>query len=77
MEHHWKNPSGNVGTRNEWEKTVLLNSGLDASFFGDAYDGLEDKACLLTSDTGDAGSSPHVAQKGFFNDVPWQILLYI
>ena len=28
-------------------------------------DGLEDKACLLTTDTGDAGSSPHVA-RGFF-----------
>ena len=27
------------------------------------------QACLLT-ETSDAGSSPHVATKGFFNDVP-------
>ena len=29
------------------------------------HDGLEDKACLLTTDTGDAGSSPHVARRFF------------
>ena len=29
------------------------------------HDGLEDKACLLTTDTGDAGSSPHVARRVF------------
>ena len=29
---------------------------------------VESKACLLT-ETGDAGSSPHVAKR-FFNDVP-------
>ena len=33
------------------------------------HDGLEDIACLLT-DTGDAGSSPHVAREVFSNDVP-------
>ena len=40
-------------TLDEWEKTVLLNSVLDASFFG-MHDGLEDIACLLTTDAGDA-----------------------
>ena len=32
------------------------------------HDGLEDKACLLTTDTGNAGSNPHVARR-FFNDL--------
>ena len=52
---------------------------LDATFFGGMHDGLalEDVAFLLTTDTGDAGSSPHVA-RWFFNDVPWQIIdIYI
>ena len=57
-------------TLDEWEKTVLLNSWLDASFLG-MHDGPEDIACLLTTDTGDTGLSPHVA-RWFFNDVPWQ-----
>ena len=48
-------------TLGEWEKTVLLNSWLDASFLGMHY-GLKDIAYLLTTDTGDAGSSPHVAR---------------
>ena len=48
-------------TMDEWEQTVLLNSVLDASFLG-MHDGLEDIAFLLTTDTGDAGSSPHVAR---------------
>ena len=43
---------------------MLLNSWLDASFLG-MHDGLEDKAGLLTTDTGDAGSSPHVARRFF------------
>ena len=37
------------------------------------HDGLEDIAFLLTTDTGDAGSSPHVARY-FFNDIPWQTI---
>ena len=42
------------------------------------HDGVEDITCLLTTDTGDAGSSPHVDKIGFFNDVPWQdIAIYI
>ena len=42
------------------------------------HDGLEDIACLLTTDSGDAGSSPHLPRKVFFNDVPWQnIAIYI
>ena len=56
-------------TLDEWEKTVLLNSWLDASFLG-MHDGLEDIAYLLITDTGDTGSSPHVARCFFFNDVP-------
>ena len=59
-------------TLDEWEKTVLLNSWLDASFLG-MHDGRGDIAFLLTTDTGDAGTSPHVARR-FFNDIPWQIL---
>ena len=51
-------------TLDEWEKTVLLYSWLDASFFG-MYDGRGDIAFLLTSDTGDAGTSPHVARRFF------------
>ena len=34
--------------------TVLLNSGLNASFFG-MHGGLEHIPCLLTTDTGDSG----------------------
>ena len=48
-------------TLDEWGKTVLLNSGFDASFLG-MHDGLEHIACLLTTDTGDADSSPHVVR---------------
>ena len=41
------------------------------------HEGLEHIVCLLT-ETGDAGSSPHVARCFFFNDVPWQnIAIYI
>ena len=29
------------------------------------HNGQEDIACLLTTDTGDAGSSPHVARRFF------------
>ena len=45
----------------ENQKTVLLNSVLDATFFGGMHDGLEHITCLLT-ETGDAVSSPHVAR---------------
>ena len=51
-------------TLDEWEKTVLLNSWLDASFL-EMYDGRGDIAFLLTTDTGDAGTSPNVARKNF------------
>ena len=40
------------------------------------YDGLEDTACLLT-DTGDTGSSPHVARWFFSMMFHDKILLYI
>ena len=40
-------------------------------------DGLEDIACLLTTDTGDAGSSPHVARWFFSMMFHDKILLYI
>ena len=54
MEHHCKNPSGHMGTRNSFshdvrinigrmgKKAVLLSSGLDESFFG-VHDGLESR----------------------------------
>ena len=57
-------------TLDEWEKTVLLNSELDASFSG-MHDRLEDIVFLLTTDAIETGSSPHVA-RWFFNDVPLQ-----
>ena len=47
-------------TLDEWEKTVLLNSGLNASFLW-MQDGLERRAFLLTK-TVDAGSSPNVTR---------------
>ena len=62
-------------TLDEWEKTCCLTPDLMHPFLG-MYDGLEHIAFLLTSDTGDAGTSPHVARR-FFNDIPWQILLSI
>ena len=41
------------------------------------HDGLEDIACLLTTDTGDAGSSPHVGRWVFSMMFFDKILLYI
>ena len=54
MEISLKNPSGNVGTR-------TCVAGICIPFLG-MYDGQEDIASLLTTDTGDAGTSPHVAR---------------
>ena len=51
------------------EKTVLLNSVVDASFFWRCAMG-EELECVLT-DTRYAGSSPHVAKRNnISNDVP-------
>ena len=41
------------------------------------HDGLGDIACLLTTDTGDAGSSPHVAREVFSMMFDDEILLYM
>ena len=60
-------------TLDEWEKTVLLDSWIDASFLG-MHDGLEDS---MTTDTGDAGSSPHVARWFFSMMFHDKILLCI
>ena len=60
-------------TLDEWEKTVLLNSGLDASFFGDAWW----SRGYSSSRPCDAGSSPQVVRWVFpmrFHD---KILLFI
>ena len=46
------------------KRQCCLTLGLMHPFLG-MHDGLEDKACLLTTDTGDAGSSPHVARRFF------------
>ena len=41
------------------------------------HDGRGDIACLLAADTGDAGTSPHVARR-FFNDISMtNIVIYI
>ena len=37
------------------------------------HDSLVDKACQLTTDTGNAGSSPHVARRFLFIVPPWLI----
>ena len=58
-------------TLNEWEKTVLLNSVLDASFFRDAW---WSRAYSMSVDycyRQRRFESPR-GQMFFFNDVPWR-----
>ena len=49
---------------------------MEQYFFG-MHDGLEDIAFLLTTDTGDAGSSPHVTRCFFSMMFHDKILLYM
>ena len=50
------------------KRQCYLTPDLMHPFLG-MHEGLEDIAFLLTADTGDAGTSPHVA-RSFFNYIP-------
>ena len=70
MEHHWKNLLAMWGL--EPSSQISVNRHATHSTITRMM--VELVACLLT-DSSDAGTSPHVAKRGFLNDVPWQIML--